>query len=156
MENREDYKPLAIDIFQYFGLGCRNVSKLYLKSKGQLQDILNEIEGFQLPLSHHKYLNNYDYNKAIYLVNGEAHLDNGFLLLKESKELVSPISVLFYEIYQNTEMLTKKIQTDSAKIQCIVSKNGWYPDSVPFGQSQKPNLGEYADNVDTLHFLITL
>jgi len=156
LENGEDYKALAFDIFQYFGLGCRNVSKLYIKNEEHLQDFLNEIEGFQETLSHHKYLNNYDYNKAIYLVNGEAHLDNGFLLLKESKELVSPISVLYYEIYQNTEMLTQKIQTDSAKIQCIVSKNGWYPDSVPFGKSQQPNLEEYADKVDTLNFLINL
>lgn len=156
MENGEDFQSLAHDMFQYFGLGCRNVSKLYLKSKCQLQDLLNEIKGFHLPLSHHKYLNNYDYNKAIYLVNGEAHLDNGFLLVKESKELVSPISVLFYEIYPNLEMLTKKINEDSAKIQCIVSKNAWFPNSVPFGQSQKPNLGNYADNVDTLKFLISL
>lgn len=156
LERGEDFQSLADDMFQYFGLGCRNVSKLYLKNRSQLQALLDEIQGFHLPLSHHKYLNNYDYNKAIYLVNGEVHLDNGFLLVKESKDLVSPISVLFYEIYSDLEELTNKINGDSAKIQCIVSKNGWFPNSVPFGQSQKPNLGDYADNVDTLEFLLSL
>jgi hypothetical protein len=156
MENEDDFQSLAHDIFDYFGLGCRNVSKVYLKNKEQLQDFLNDIKGFQLYLSHHKYLNNYDYNKAIYLVNGEDHLDNGFLLVKESKELVSPIAVLYYEIYPNSEVLMDNLQNFSSKIQCVVSKDGWYPGSVSFGQSQKPNLGDYADNVDTLKFLINL
>lgn len=155
-ENGEDLRQLAHDIFQYFGLGCRNVSKLFIKDKDQLQDFLKEIEGFHFLLSHHKYLNNYDYNKAIYLVNGEAHLDNGFLLIKQSGQLVSPISVLFYETYSETDELTKKLRNDSSKIQCIVSKEGSFPGSVPFGHAQKPNPGDYADGIDTLAFLTAL
>ncbi|MEX2591145.1 MAG: acyl-CoA reductase [Anditalea sp.] len=155
-EQKGDFQALAHDIFQYFGLGCRNVSKLYIKNKEQLQDFLKAIEGFHFLLGHHKYLNNYEYNKSIYLVNGESHLDNGFLLLKESEGLVSPISVLYYEYYSDLGDLRVQLQSQSQKIQCIVSKNGWYPQSVDFGKAQYPSVDDYADHVDTMEFLTNL
>src|SRR5690606_4133216 len=100
--------------------------------------------------SHHKYRNNYDYNKSIYLVNLEKHLDNGFLLLKESEELVSPISVLYYELYDNEEHLSKKLEGLKGKIQCLVgSQSG----KIPFGTAHNPEPWEYADAVDTITFL---
>ena len=155
-EETRDYQALGHDIFQYFGLGCRNVSKLYLKNKEQLQDFLKAIEGFHFLTSHHKYLNNYEYNKAIYLVNGETHLDNGFLLLKENGQLVSPIAVLYFEYYTDLDELAEKLAPYHDKIQCVVSKEAWYPGSVPFGQAQFPFLSDYADHVDTLAFLLEL
>ena len=155
-EETGDYQALGHDIFQYFGLGCRNVSKLYLKNKEQLQDFLKAIEGFHFLTSHHKYLNNYEYNKAIYLVNGETHLDNGFLLLKENEQLVSPIAVLYFEFYSDLDELADKLAPYQDKIQCAVSKEAWYPGSVPFGQAQFPSLSDYADHVDTLAFLLEL
>lgn len=155
-EGRDDYKALGQDIFQYFGLGCRNISKLYLKNQQQLQDFLKAIEGFHFITSHHKYLNNYEYNKAIYLVNGDSHFDNGFLLLKENEQLVSPIAVLYFEYYAGAEDLAEKLSPYQDKIQCVVSKDGWYPGSVAFGQAQCPALGDYADHVDTLAFLLAL
>src|SRR5690606_31665941 len=155
-EETEDFKALGHDIFQYFGLGCRNVSKLYIKNKEQLQEFLKAIEGFHFLTSHHKYLNNYEYNKAIYLVNGEAHLDNGFLLIKENEQLVSPIAVLYFEYYADTKDLEEKLSIHQDKIQCMVSKGGWYPGSVSLGQAQHPSLSDYADHVDTLDFLIKL
>lgn len=155
-EDIDDFKELGHDIFQYFGLGCRNVSKLYIKNAEQLQDFLKAIEGFHFMTSHHKYLNNYEYNKAIYLVNGEAHLDNGFLLLRENEQLVSPIAVLYFEYYSDLDELAGKISLQQDKIQCMVSKERWYPGSVPFGQAQHPSLSDYADHVDTLDFLIKL
>lgn len=155
-EEAEDYKALGHDIFQYFGLGCRNVSKLYLKDKGQLQEFLKAIEGFHFLASHHKYLNNYEYNKAIYLVNSEQHLDNGFLLVKENEQLVSPIAVLYVEYYSDTQDLEEKLAPHRSKIQCVVSKESWYPESIAFGRAQYPSLSDYADHVDTLAFLLKL
>ncbi|WP_339755465.1 acyl-CoA reductase [Algoriphagus aquimarinus] len=152
-ESTEDYINLGKDIFQYYGLGCRNVSKIYVKSKNQLQDLLGALEVYSPISSHHKYHNNYDYNKSIYLVNLEDHLDNGFLLLKESEALVSPISVLFYEVYESIELLNEKLQQLEPKIQCVVG-NG--DEKVPFGTAQNPEPWEYADAVDTMAFLLEL
>ncbi|WP_339866498.1 acyl-CoA reductase [uncultured Algoriphagus sp.] len=152
-ETTEDYIRLGRDIFQYFGLGCRNVSKIYVKTKEQLQGFLGALEVYSPIASHHKYHNNYDYNKSIYLVNLEDHLDNGFLLLKESEDLVSPISVLFYEVYEDEVQLEQKLTGLKDKIQCIV---GAGPGKVPFGAAQNPEPWDYADEVDTMAFLIGL
>lgn len=155
-ETTADYLNLGKDIFQYFGLGCRSVSKIFLKNKQQLQEFLGAIEVFIDVSNHHKYHNNYDYNKSIYLVNGVDHLDNGFLLLAESESLVSPISVLFFEIYDDEEDLKAKLSDNESKIQCVVSKNGKFEKSIPFGTAQSPEPWDYADGVDTLRFLCNL
>jgi hypothetical protein len=155
-ETTTDYLNLGKDIFQYFGLGCRSVSKIYLKNKQQLQGFLGAIEVYSHVSNHHKYNNNYDYNKSIYLVNGVDHLDNGFLLLVESKSLVSPISVLFFEIYDDEEMLQSILSENESKIQCVVSKEGKFEKSIPFGTAQSPEPWDYADGVDTLKFLCDL
>jgi len=152
-ESKEELRDLGRDIFQYFGLGCRNVSKVYIKEEKSLIDLLDSISGSHFLTSHHKYLNNYDYNKSIYLVNKEPHLDNGFLLLKESEELVSPIGVLYYEYYHDLSDLERKLDGIQNKIQCVVSKNAWFPGSLKFGDAQCPNLSDYADGVDTIAFL---
>ncbi|MFC5625025.1 acyl-CoA reductase [Algoriphagus winogradskyi] len=152
-ETTEDYVNLGKDIFQYYGLGCRNVSKIYVKSIDQLQDLLGALEIYASVGTHHKYHNNYDYNKSIYLVNLEDHLDNGFLLLKESEDLVSPIAVLFYEVYSNEEQLAKKLDGLKEKIQCVVGNGNGL---VPFGDAQTPEPWEYADEVDTMAFLLSL
>ena len=155
-ETITEYLSLGKDIFQYFGLGCRNVSKIYLKNEDQLQEFLGAIQVFDSVASHHKYHNNYDYNKSIFLVNQEKHLDNGFLLLKESKSLVSPIAVLFYELYSDEDHLKKLIQENSAKIQCVVSKDGKFENSIPFGTAQQPDPWDYADGLDSMDFLTRL
>lgn len=152
-ENPEELGKLGKDIFYYFGLGCRNISKLFIPEEFNLSQFFEAIEQYSEVNQHHKYRNNYDYNKSIYLVNCEKHLDNGFLLLKESEQLVSPISVLFYEKYKSTEHLDQLITGQLEKIQCIVSSEGWYPNSVNFGEAQYPSINDYADHVDTLRFL---
>jgi len=152
-ESTQELQALGKDIFQYFGLGCRNVSKIFIKSKDQLQHLLDSLEVFSGVMNHHKYLNNYDYNKSILLVNREDHLDNGFLLVRETKELISPISVLFYEIYDDLAELQIKLEEIQENIQCIVSNPEYYGGGVPFGRVQEPEVWEYADGVDTLLFL---
>jgi hypothetical protein len=156
-ESREDLENLGVDIFMYYGLGCRNVSKVFVKNVEILPKLLDALQKFEKVASHHKYFNNYEYNKSIYLVNREQHLDNGFLLLKESEELVSPIGVLFYEIYKNDTELDLKLASLESKLQCVLSRdtnksNG----TIPFGQAQCPDPWDYSDKVDTMAFLSSL
>jgi Acyl-CoA reductase (LuxC) len=155
-ETEEDFLNLGNDITDYFGLGCRNVSKIYVPSGYDFTQFYDSIESFGDIFYHNKYKNNYDYNKSIYLVNGIHHYDNGFMILTKNEALVSPISVIFYEEYDNKEDLEKIISENQNKIQCIVSKNAWYEKSFNFGDAQKPKLWDYADGVDTMAFLLSL
>lgn len=155
-ESSEDLAKIGQDAFQYFGLGCRNVSKVFVPNDFKLPVLIKSLEDYQSVLTHHKYCNNYDYNKSIYLVNGEPHLDSGFFMMRESTDLVSPISVLYYETYKSEAELDLKLSTNRNKIQCIVSSQGWYEGSLPFGEAQCPELWDYADGIDTLEFLSEL
>jgi hypothetical protein len=156
-ESTADLQALGTDIFDYFGLGCRNVSKIFVKNQRQLTDLLDALESFSWVGNHHKYFNNYEYNKSIYLVNRTPHLDNGFLLVKESSDLVSPIAVLFYEVYSDEQELKMKLQELNSKIQCVVGSSLLdFPEIIPFGQTQCPQPWDYADGVDTLQFLSSL
>lgn len=158
-ESTDDITSLGSDIFSYFGLGCRNVSKIYIPKGYKLEpflDILSETV-YQRITEHHKYSNNYDYNKSIYLVNGDNHLDTGFVLLKEEKEqLVSPISVLYYAYYDSPQQLQLTLAGQQDKIQCMVGAADWLDGLTPFGHTQRPQLGDYADGVDTMEFLTNL
>lgn len=150
-ETTEDYQQLGLDIFSYFGLGCRNVSKVFTPKGFDLRDTFPSLEGFDFVGNHHKYRNNYDYHKSIYLVNQTPHLDTGFLLSVSTDELVSPISVLYHQEYESMETLMAILEDKKDKIQCIVGK-----DFIPFGKAQRPELWDYADNVDVMKFLINL
>jgi hypothetical protein len=152
-ETPGEFTLLGKDIFSYFGLGCRNVSKLFVPVDFDFIPLLDNLESYQPIIHHHKYVNNYDYQKSILLVNQIHFYDNGFLLLTENKNLVSPISVVYYETYQNQDDLAGKLAAYQEKIQCVVSARGWYPHSIPFGDAQSPAVGDYADGVDTLAFL---
>lgn len=155
-ESIEDFMNLGHDITDYYGLGCRNISKFYVPEDYDFTQFYDIIEPLGDVFYHNKYKNNYDYNKSIYLVNRQHHFDNGFLILTENDSLVSPISVIFYEKYQNLEDLNQKIAEKADKIQCIVSKDAWYENSLAFGETQKPQLWDYADGVDTMRFLLDL
>ncbi len=155
-ESTEELTALGKDIFLYYGLGCRNVSKLYLAKDFPLPRLLDALASYEHIADNHKYNNNYDYNKSIYLVNGIPHLDNGFLLLKEDEHLVSPISVVFYEYYDDQNDLANKLALQKEKIQCIVAQKPSPFTQTSFGEAQTPELWDYADGVDTLVFLENL
>lgn len=155
-ETPEDFRGLAEDIFSYYGLGCRNVSKLFVPAGYSFIPFFDAIESFKYILDQNKYQNNYDYNKSILLVNRSPHLDNGFLLLSENENLVSPISVIFYQPYNSPEHLKQLLEEVQEKTQVLVSAKGWYPDSFSFGQAQCPAVWDYADGVDTMAFLSNL
>ncbi len=154
-ESSQELAQLGNDVLQYFGLGCRNVSKIYVPVGYEFSTFYESIESLSgIYCHHHKYFNNYEYNRSVLLVNREPHFDNGFLMLRPSPTLVSPISVLFYEEYQSAAHLDTLINSQADKIQCVVSQRGWCANSLPFGQAQSPALTDYADGVDTMKFLI--
>ena len=157
-ESTEDLKQLGHDIFDYYGLGCRNVSKFFVPEGYIFNHFFESIQEFEHILNHHKFQNNYDYNKSIYLVNKVHHFDNGFLLVTKNEKLSSPLSVVYYEEYQNLNNVITKIEVQKEEIQVVVSKaNGLKNIAVvKFGESQKPKLWDYADGVDTLAFLSAL
>lgn len=148
-ETVEDLRKLAEDIFRYFGLGCRNVTKLYLP-KGFNTDLLFEsFYEWKEVINYTKYANNYEYNRAIYLMGSESFLDNNFVMLKESDELFSPIGVVNYEFYENLDDVKNELIQNEEKIQCIVGNDF----EVKFGETQKPSLTDYADGIDVMAFL---
>ncbi|WP_375583022.1 acyl-CoA reductase [Cyclobacterium xiamenense] len=155
-ERPEDWRLLSEDIFRYFGLGCRNVSKVFFRDPDQIQAFMQGMDPANQVINHHKYLNNYEYNKSKYLVNRTPHFDNGHLLLVESDAWVSPIAVVYYETYTDEAELRSRIAAVEDKIQCIVSRNGWWQGSIPLGTAQTPDPDDYADGVDTFQFLLEL
>lgn len=152
-ETPEEMTELGPDIFQYYGLGCRNVSKLYVPAGYNFVPLLDALQTWHGVLNHHKYQNNYDYNKSIMLVNAVPHFDNGFLLLTESAALVSPISVVHYSTYTQEIDLVNQLTDVAAQTQCLVSAGGRYPGSFPLGRAQSPAVSDYADGIDTMEFL---
>jgi hypothetical protein len=151
-ETHKDLVNLGEDIFRYFGLGCRNVSKLFVPKNYNFQPFFKAIYEYKDVIFYEKYSNNYDYNKAVFLMSNFKLLDNEFLTLKEDSSYASPISSVFYEYYESLNEIKNQLEKDSEQIQCIVSKD-IVKNSIAFGETQKPNLWDYADNVDTLAFL---
>lgn len=153
-ESEQEIEALGEDIFSYFGLGCRNVSKAYVPKGYDFAKILSKWESYKDIIHHHKYCNNYDYQKSILLVNLIPFLDNGFILVQENEKLVSPISVLYFEYYADQAELESKLKATADKTQCIVGKNS--AATVGFGKAQYSEVWDYADNVDTVKFLESL
>jgi len=154
-ETHEELVNLGEDIFRYFGLGCRNVSKLFIPKGYNFEAFFKAMYEQRDVIYYEKYANNYDYNKAVFLMSKFQLLDNEFLIIKEDSSYASPISSVFYEYYDTIEEIQKQLDNDADQIQCIVSSNN-IEKSIPFGQTQKPNLWDYADNVDTLEFLLKI
>ena len=151
-ESEQDLIALGKDIFTYFGLGCRNVSKLFVPKGYEFEKFFKGMYEYREIINNQKYINNYDYNKAVFLMSNFLVLDNGFLVLKEDNSYSSPISSIFYEYYTDLEEIKNRLNQDSEQIQCVVSNN-LIENSVAFGQTQHPQLWDYADNVDTILFL---
>lgn len=154
-ETPQQLEALSDDIFRYFGLGCRNVSKLYVPQDYNFDALFNAVYKWRDIINHAKYANNYDYNKAVYLMSLFDMLENGFLMIKEDESFGSPIATLFYEKYDSKESLKKTLRQKTEQIQCIVA-SGFSDTEISFGQTQKPALSDYADGVDTIDFLLKI
>lgn len=146
-ETKEELEKLADDVYLYFGLGCRNVTKIYVPQAYNFVPLLEAFKKYNYLADHHKYKNNYDYNLAVNLLNKKYYMTNGSILLIEDEALFSPISQLNYEFYYSPENLPPLLK-DHTDLQCIIGTN-----YIPFGLAQCPSISEYADKVDTLEFL---
>lgn len=154
-ENQEQMEALAEDIFRYYGLGCRNVSKIFIPKDFDFDIFFKALYQWHPIINETKYANNYDYNKAVYLMSEFEMLENGFLMLKEDTSYASPIATVFYEYYDSVESVKEKLAQDKDQIQCIVSC-GLFETEVAFGKTQKPELWNYADAVDVVDFLLKI
>lgn len=154
-ETSEQLEALGEDIFRYFGLGCRNVSKLFVPKDYSFVPFFEAIFKYKDVIDYEKYANNYDYNKAVFLMSNFKLLDNGFLTIKEDHGYGSPISSVFYEYYENVGDVLQRLKDENEHIQCIVS-DYLTPNSISFGSTQSPELWDYADNIDTISFLLTI
>jgi hypothetical protein len=156
-ETKEDLTLLGKDIFSYYGLGCRNVSKVYVPEGYKFDPLFEAVYDFKYVLDNKKYNNNYEYNRAIYLLDLIPFLDNNFLMIKESEGLHAPTSVLFFETYTNQDSLVEKINALNSNLQCIVAKfEIENVKTIKLGKTQEPSVFDFADNVNTLDFLKTI
>lgn len=154
-ETDNELKLLSEDIFRYYGLGCRNVSKLFVPQGYQFDAFFNGMFEWHPIIHQKKYANNYDYNKAVYIMSEFDLLENGFLMIKEDARYSSPIATVFYEYYNDIDGLKQQLSNHKDSVQCIVS-NGVIANSVSFGKTQHPELWNYADAIDTLAFLLKI
>ncbi|RZJ50450.1 MAG: acyl-CoA reductase [Chryseobacterium sp.] len=152
-ESEEQLKLLAQDIFQYFGLGCRNVTRLFIPQDFVIDRVFESFIEFKEIVNHNKYANNYDYNRAVYLLNQDKFWDNNFVMLKEDDKLFSPLSVIHFSRYSSMDEVKNFINENEEDIQCVVGKDDLGIETVYFGEAQNPGLDTYADNVDTMKFL---
>lgn len=155
-ETKEELALLGEDIFRYYGLGCRNLSKIFVPDHYNFASLFEAIEDYSWVYNNNKYANNYDYNQSVYLLNQIKFLQNGFLILKEDIQHHSPLSVIFYEYYSDINTVIQRVEDSKEDIQCVCDQNLVTNLSIPFGDAQKPQLMDYADNVDTLKWLSQL
>ena len=156
-ETNEEIQALAEDIFRYFGLGCRNVTRLFIPAEMPLDRLFENFINFKEIINHNQYANNYDYNRAIYLLNQEQFWDNNFVMLKEDEKLFSPLSVINFSRYETINDVQNFLSENEENIQCVVANSTLeIPAAISFGEAQHPELGTYADNVDTMAFLSNL
>jgi hypothetical protein len=149
-ETKEELEKLADDVYQYFGLGCRNVTKIYVPAQYDFVPLLDTFSKYNYLADQHKYKNNYDYALAVVILNKEYYMTNGSVILRENTSIFSGISQLHYEYYNDEKEVYQQLK-NNAEVQCIVGKK-----HIPFGQAQQPCLSDYADGVDTLQFLLEL
>ena len=155
-ESDEELVLLGKDIFSYYGLGCRNISKLFVPDHYDFRKFFEAIESFKEVYYNNKYANNFDYNQSVYLMNQIKFLENGFFIVKEDVEYHSPLSVAFYEYYSDLKFVEERINLHSQNIQLVSSAKGEINNTIPFGEAQTPQLWDYADNIDSLDFLSKL
>ena len=153
-ESENELKLLSDDIFIYFGLGCRNISKIFVPTGYDISQLKNKFNKYNYIINHNKYSNNYNYQKTIKIMNNEVFTDCDYFLMSQSKEINPPISVIYYDYYDDISQVCDLIKEKRNQIQCIVT-NLQIKNSIRFGEAQDPKLDQYADNSDTINFLLT-
>lgn len=152
-ETENELKLLGLDLFDFFGLGCRNVSKIYIPENYKIENLFDLLKPWITLIDNNKYFNNYTYHKAIFLMNSNLFFDTEYALFIENKAIATPVSVYNFERYHSLENVKVDLETNAETIQCVVGLENKLFKTIPFGKSQSPMLGDYADNVDTMEFL---
>lgn len=150
-ETKEELTHLGRDIFQYYGLGCRNVTKLFVPKGYDFKLFFEAMESYSSVIQNTKYKNNFDYNLTLFILNKIPYLTNDFLILTEDKSLQSRIGSIHYEEYSSLDTVNNYIIEQKNRLQVVVGQN-----FTPFGEAQTPRLNDFADNVDTMKFLLNL
>lgn len=152
-ESVDDYNQLASDIFLYFGLGCRNVSKIFIPNGFNINDLKQAFSNFDYTLINKNYSDNYHYQKTILRMQEIDFFDFDNVLLVESKQINSPIAVLYYEYYDTINSICKFLDCNDHIIQCVVSSTVTIQGSIRLGSTQKPSLYDFPDGLDVIQFL---
>jgi hypothetical protein len=156
-ETDEELRALADDIYLYFGLGCRSISKLFVPKDYDFLPFLHILTQQSQPISqHHQFLNNIEYQKAIHLMNRIFYMDAGTFLLVENQEYASPIGIVYFEYYDNPDTVNQRLTEDAEQLQCIVSKEPRITRAEPFGHAQSPSPQDYPDGIDTFSWLLQI
>lgn len=155
-ETKEELQALSDDVFRYFGLGCRSVSKLLVPENYDFTILIEAFSGYRHLINHNQWANNYDYQKAIHLIDHKPHLDSGFFLIREDESYNSPIAVLNNETVKNSGHALDITGKNKDILQCVTGKPSLSANIVPFGRAQEPGLADFADNIDTMEFLVNL
>ncbi|MBL7728898.1 MAG: acyl-CoA reductase [Dinghuibacter sp.] len=150
-ETTTQLEALASDVHLYFGLGCRNVTKIYVPAGYDFVPLLNAFSRYDYFKDHNRYKNNYDYQLALLILNKQYYMTNGTILLTENKHLFSPVSQVFYEYYTGDNQPATLAPGAAGELQCVVG-NG----HIPYGQAQVPAIDDFADGADTMEFLVRL
>lgn len=154
-ESPEELKQLGADVFSFYGLGCRNVAKIYVPEGYDFDPLLEALHEYRETILNDKYKHNFDYNYALFILNKVPLKANGCILLKEDPSLTSRIACLHYEYYRDLEQVSRELDMRKEEVQCVVARSGFLPQpALPFGSTQQPSLQDYADGVDTLAFLV--
>lgn len=152
-EDEDVLVRLGEDVFRYFGLGCRNVSKIFIPRNYDLDKLFGAFYAYSGVIDNKKYGNNYDYNRAVLMMEKQEFLENGFMIIRKSESLQAPVSVVFVEEYEDRAALSEKIKALEGVLQCVVAELPELKQAIPFGTTQQPQLWDYADGIDTIHFL---
>ena len=154
MESDDELRALADDIYLYFGLGCRSISKLFVPKDYDFVPFLHILTQESQPIAqHHQFNNNLEYQKAVHLMNKLYYMDAGTFLLTENQNYASPIGMVYYEYYDDIEAVSRRLEEDAEQLQCIVSRDPRISRAEPFGSAQSPTLSDYPDGIDTLQFV---
>jgi hypothetical protein len=152
-ETTAELEALGEDLFRYFGLGCRNVSKLYVPEGYKFDQLFESIESWRPIIDHEKYKNNFDYNLTLLLMNSVPYFSNDFVMITAGASIVSPIASIHYEEYEDRPQVESSLQNQAEEIQCVVAQD---ENQIDFGKTQEPALKDFADHIDTVDFLIKL
>jgi hypothetical protein len=155
-ESDNELALLGQDIYTYYGLGCRNVSKLFVNIDFSFEKLFEALKSYQSVTDNNKYLNNYSYYKTIYSMNPKPFMDNGFSLFIEDESLWAPVSVINFSFYHSAKEVSDFANNNRDKLQCVIGSLPEVDFAIPFGKSQNPELWDYADGVDTMEFLLSL